>query len=265
MAALAINGTTIAYDDEGSGEPAFVFIHGWTYDRRSWTPQVEALKASHRCIAVDLRGRGESPPVPPFDINQAVEDIAELIRALGVAPVIVVGHSLGGLTALLLNYRHGELVCGTVIGDAPLTSAAAGRLEDLGARVRSEGTMEAARDAVDSFIVPSTPPEVREYVADVLLNCPVDVAAGMLEGAGVFEAELGAMLKAADQKPFMALWPTRPLGNPDRLREITVFLRQEPIADAGHFFQLEHPAVTSALLRAFVDDVERDPRLVPRD
>jgi pimeloyl-ACP methyl ester carboxylesterase len=43
-----------------------------------------------------------------------------------------------------------------------------------------------------------------------------------------------------------------------------MFIRQEPVADSGHFFQLEQPAITNALLRAFLDDVERDPRLPPR-
>ena len=40
-----------------------------------------------------------------------------------------------------------------------------------------------------------------------------------------------------------------------------MFVRQEPIAESGHFFQLEQPALTAALLRAFLDDVERDPRV----
>ena len=103
--------------------------------------------------------------------------------------------------------------------------------------------------------------EVRAYVRDVVLGCPPDVAAGMLENDEIFRTDMVALLKAADAKPFMALWPSRPIGNPDKLRETLVFLRQEPIADAGHFLQLEHPAVTTALLRAFIDDVERDPRI----
>jgi len=40
-----------------------------------------------------------------------------------------------------------------------------------------------------------------------------------------------------------------------------MYIRQEPIAGAGHFFQLERPAITNALLRAFLDDVQRDPRI----
>jgi pimeloyl-ACP methyl ester carboxylesterase len=69
------------------------------------------------------------------------------------------------------------------------------------------------------------------------------------------------LIRAADRKPFMAFWAEEPRGDPRWLREITTFLRQEPMAGAGHFFQLEQPEVTNALLRAFIDDIERDPRI----
>jgi pimeloyl-ACP methyl ester carboxylesterase len=94
-----------------------------------------------------------------------------------------------------------------------------------------------------------------------MLACPPEVAAGMLDNAAVLAGRLPALLKAADRKPFMAIWAERPFGEPAWLRDQCPFVRQEPIAGAGHFFQLEKPAITSALLRAFLDDVERDPRV----
>ena len=260
MAEIALNGVRFSYDDRGTGDPPFVFIHGLASDRLSWAPQVEALSADHRCVAIDLRGRGESAPVPPFDTSQAADDVAALIQELRLAPAVVVGHSLGGLVALLLNYHHPELVRGVVLCDAALTGAANGSFEGLRNRIRDVGR-DALAPLVESFFVASTSEEIRTYVRDVMLGCPPDVAAGMLENDEIFRTDMVALLKAADAKPFMALWPTRPIGNPEKLRESLVFLRQEPIADAGHFLQLEHPAVTTALLRAFLDDVERDPRV----
>jgi pimeloyl-ACP methyl ester carboxylesterase len=59
----------------------------------------------------------------------------------------------------------------------------------------------------------------------------------------------------------MAIWSEKPLGDPAWLRDVTMFVRQEPVAGAGHFFQLEQPAITNALLRAFLDDIARDPRV----
>lgn len=261
MAEVEIDGVRLAFDDEGEANPPFVFVHGLACDRRAWRPQVEALSPTHRCISIDLRGRGESQPIPPFGIERATEDVAGVIRSLALPPVIVAGHSLGGLIALLLNYRHSDLVTGVVIADTPLARAASGGLAELADRIHTEGTATALGTAVENWFVSSTPEPVRDYVRDVVLGCPADVAAGMLEDGEIFERDIVSLLKAADEKPFMALWPTRPAGNPEKLRDLTVFLRQEPIPDSGHFLQLEHPLVTTALLRAFVDDVERDPRL----
>jgi pimeloyl-ACP methyl ester carboxylesterase len=258
---IAVNGTTLDVDIAGEGVPPFVFIHGLACDRRSWQPQFEALQGSHRCLNIDLRGRGASRPVPPFDPAQAAADVAAVIEHCDAGPAIVVGHSLGGLIALLLGAKYPDCVTGIVLVDAPLTAAAAGRLAGLNERIRSEGVAATLGPLVEGFFVESTPAPVRDYVREVMLGCPADVAAGMVENTEVFEREMAELLRKADARPLMAIWPTRPLGNPDRLREITTFARQEPVADAGHFLQLEHPDLTTALLRAFVDDVQRDPRL----
>ena len=121
--------------------------------------------------------------------------------------------------------------------------------------------MEPARVFFDRFFGEGSESDVREHVEERMMACDPQVAAGQLTDNGYFSQNLGALLQAADQKPFMALWGNEPLGDPERLRQITFFLRQEPVTGAGHFLQLENPAMTNALLRAFVDDVRRDPRI----
>jgi pimeloyl-ACP methyl ester carboxylesterase len=94
----------------------------------------------------------------------------------------------------------------------------------------------------------------------MMFGCPPAVVAGMLaDDPG--PAGMKRMVLAADRKPFMALWAERPIAAASWLRDICMFVRQEVIAGTGHFFQIERPDVTNALLLAFVDDVARDPRL----
>lgn len=69
------------------------------------------------------------------------------------------------------------------------------------------------------------------------------------------------MLKLVDRKPFMVIWPEQPAGDPAWLRDITMFVRQEPVAGATSDPRSEQPSITNALLRAFLDDVKNDPRL----
>ena len=52
------DGTALAYEDTGTGDPPFVFVHGWTCNHTHFAPQVEHFGRQHRTVAVDLRGHG---------------------------------------------------------------------------------------------------------------------------------------------------------------------------------------------------------------
>ena len=261
MARLNVGGASLGCDEGGAGVPAFVFVHGWADDRSCWRPQFDDLSRDFHCLSLDLRGCGDSSPDPPFDLTRAADDIAAAVECRGMGAAIVVGHDIGGLAALLANSRHGARVLGVVMADPPLDAAARGAMGDLAASIREAASMEPARPFFERFFGEEADPALRARIEARMLACDPEVAAGQLTDGGYFAQHLGALLQEADRKPFMALWGNRPLGDPERLRQITQFLRQEPVAGAGHFLQLERPAVTNALLRAFVDDVRRDPRI----
>ncbi len=267
MAELTINGTRILYEAAGAGEISFLFVHGAAGDHRAWAPQFADLSNDCRCVAVDLRGCGRSDTIGPYTPAQHAADLAEVIRTLDLAPVIVAGHSFGGLYALLLNETEPSLVNGMVAVDTPL------RPEGVDPR----GIADALRDAgstaflAERFVHPGSPFGVREVVADMTAACPVDVATEMIASSMFTGDEILRLIRLADRKPFMAVWPApedpddpdahEGAGDPAWLRENTMFIRQEPVAGAGHFVQLERPEVTNALFRAFLDDVRRDPRI----
>ena len=258
MVMLELNGTRLAAFESGAGDPPFVFIHGFACDHTFWEPQVADLSRDHRCVTIDLRGRGQSPAQGPYHVTQQADDVAGVIRTLGFGPSIIVGHSLGGLVALLLNERHAELVLGIVAGDSPISKNGLGAGGMVRA-IRTAGNSAPYASLVDSFFVDGTPETVREHVRTVMLGCPPEVAAGMLEDTP--DDRMTELVKLADKKPFMAMWAGTALGEPTWLRDTAMYLRQEIVPETGHFFQLENPGMTNALLRAFLDDVERDPRI----
>lgn len=260
MAQLTISGVDIHFTDVGSGTPIFVFVHGWACDRACWDAQLSELSTNNRCIAVDLRGRGESSPVPPYAVGQALEDVAQLIRELQLPPVILVGHSLGGIVALALNGRYPELVYGIVTIDSPINADTGAGSPRSVERIREAGSMRAVEGYVRSFNADPPNAASASYIETVMLTCPADVGAGMLEDLHLVGQDMPRLIREADRKPFMAIWAEKPLGDPAWLRDHTLFLRQEPVPGTGHFVQMEQPAVTNALLRAFLDDAARDPR-----
>ncbi|SCB27743.1 Pimeloyl-ACP methyl ester carboxylesterase [Rhizobium hainanense] len=88
-----------AYHEVGKGEP-LVLIHGVGMRLEAWTPQIEAFSGSHRVIAVDMPGHGESVALPAGSPLQAfVAWFGGFLDEMELGKVNVAGHSMGALVA----------------------------------------------------------------------------------------------------------------------------------------------------------------------
>jgi pimeloyl-ACP methyl ester carboxylesterase len=107
-----INGQPIHVHEEGppNGQVA-ILIHGWSSSWYAVLPLLPMMSQKYRCLAIDLPGFGDSPPLPRrVTISDYTELIAALIRAISPKPVVLVGHSMGGMTSITLSLRYPELV-----------------------------------------------------------------------------------------------------------------------------------------------------------
>jgi pimeloyl-ACP methyl ester carboxylesterase len=96
MATIVHQGITLAYEDRGTGTPAFVFVHGWACNRTFFAPQATHFAQRYRVVSVDLRGHGASDkPQGPYPIAAYADDLAYMIEHLGLGKVVAVGHSSG--------------------------------------------------------------------------------------------------------------------------------------------------------------------------
>lgn len=136
------NGTDLRYTDTGAGLP-LVFLHGFPFSRGIWQKQVDALGASYRVIAPDLRGLGESEPqTGPTTMAQCAAEVRELLVRLATGPVVLIGHSMGGYVALAFARQFPEMLQGLVLvstkagGD---TAEAAARRRVMADDVRARG------------------------------------------------------------------------------------------------------------------------------
>ncbi|MGC0423423.1 alpha/beta fold hydrolase [Embleya sp. AB8] len=90
------------YEEHGEGRPV-VLLHGWTMNGTFWSGNIAALAAENRVIVHDFRGHGRSGKTPEgHSLEQYARDVKELIRALGLAEVTLVGWSMG--TSVILSY-----------------------------------------------------------------------------------------------------------------------------------------------------------------
>lgn len=92
--------------------PIAFLLHGWTASGDlQFFAAYEALAVHCSFITFDFRGHGRGLRVPArFELEDVADDAAALLQALGVAPVIAVGYSMGGPVGMLLTRRHPHLV-----------------------------------------------------------------------------------------------------------------------------------------------------------
>jgi pimeloyl-ACP methyl ester carboxylesterase len=133
---LASDGTALSVLEHGASDAmvTVVLIHGWTLSSRTWDDVARSLPKSTgfpvRTVRYDLRGHGESDPAPEgtATIEQCADDLRELINELvPEGPVVVSGHSMGGMTIMALAERHPSLFRQRVSGVA-LVSTSCGDL-----------------------------------------------------------------------------------------------------------------------------------------
>src|SRR5207245_8301950 len=97
MPTIDRDGVKLFYEASGSGDPPFVFVHGWTCNHTHFAPQIEHFAKDHRVVAVDLRGHGASgAPTQPYTVAAFADDVVWLCDALRIERPVLVGHSMGG-------------------------------------------------------------------------------------------------------------------------------------------------------------------------
>ena len=102
------DGTQLYYKDWGAGQPV-VFSHGWPLNADAWENQMVFLASQgYRCITHDRRGHGRSSqPWTGNDMDTYADDLSELIEALGLNGIALIGHSTGGGEVARYVGRHG--------------------------------------------------------------------------------------------------------------------------------------------------------------
>jgi pimeloyl-ACP methyl ester carboxylesterase len=118
MDAAVAGSDRLAYEERGAGVPV-VFVHGLTFNRRTWAPLLDRLAGRVRCVAVDLPGHGGSAG-PLRSPEDALRRVHALVADLGIERPVVVGHSFGGMMATF--YAATFPVGGVVNVDQPLDS-----------------------------------------------------------------------------------------------------------------------------------------------
>lgn len=107
---------SLAYREYGKGPP-MVILHGLFGSAQNWHSMAERLAENYRVFACDLRNHGSSPWADGMTFPEMADDLEALIGGKGLAPAIVLGHSVGGKTAMLVALKHPDLIDALIVVD----------------------------------------------------------------------------------------------------------------------------------------------------
>ncbi|MES2212498.1 MAG: alpha/beta hydrolase [Pseudomonadota bacterium] len=112
------NGINIHYLRTGGNKPPVVLLHGLMTSGACWTPVARALEEDYDIVMPDARGHGHSSaPSEGYSYDNLAVDVLGLIEALGLNAPVLIGHSMGGMTAAVAANQSPKLLRGLVLAD----------------------------------------------------------------------------------------------------------------------------------------------------
>jgi pimeloyl-ACP methyl ester carboxylesterase len=122
----------VEFDGDPDAGLTVVLTHGFTARLAEWGPQVQALRGRARIVLWDQRGHGRSgwTPLTRATVDRTGQDLAQVLDAVApTGPVVLGGHSLGGMTIMALARRRPELFGDRVAGVFLLATSAGGLVQ----------------------------------------------------------------------------------------------------------------------------------------
>jgi pimeloyl-ACP methyl ester carboxylesterase len=259
MGSLVRDGVSLSFREEGSGAP-ILFIHPWGGDARYFAPQVERFLKSHRCVAVDLRGHGQSDkPRQSYTIEGFLDDLGWLCGQLGLERPVAVGNSLGGVLALALASHPTVQARAVACLDAPVVPPA-GLMEGfrpMAEALRNGAGPAALRAFTEQLGGFSDQPDRRAWLMDQFLGNAEHVMSSALDHILAYDSIPSA---AACKVPLLFVSAGPWYTDVARLRELCPQLVTAQTMGSGHYHELEVPEQVNAILARFLDLTERQSR-----
>jgi len=250
-----------------------LMIHGWSSSWYAMSPLIGLLSQRFRVLAIDLPGYGKSPRLPRrITIDEYVEFLADLIEKISDGPVVLVGHSMGGMISITLAMKHPALVERMVLLNPTITGRLSGFINTIIAPVFLLERFVLGSllvSAVEKAVVGITDRMMRPVSFAERSGITLDdykrlMADARRRGQGRVRAECFFAMRENDlsgrlaqvETPSLVVWGAE--DNTVPLRDAGVVADEWPAADlriipkAGHWPHFESPDITRRLVASFL-------------
>lgn len=269
------DGVRIHYRQLGQG-PGMILLHGYPQTGHMWRKVFPSLAEHFTVVAPDLRGYGDSDrPAAGYDKRSMAEDIAQLIPALGINPVVLVGHDRGARVAHRFALDHPSLLTHLILLDIAPTYDIFERVDQQRARRIWHWFFHLVPDLPEALTAGReevylrylyrawslNPAGIEEEAIQEYLRCfrqPGAMRAAFEDyraGATVdLEHDSGDRHRKVTV-PTLVLWGEARPQDPDMLgvwKARCEHVEGWPISNCGHFIAEEQPAVVIDAIQKFV-------------
>jgi pimeloyl-ACP methyl ester carboxylesterase len=255
------NGVDIHYLRTGGAKPPLILLHGLIGSGACWTPLARDLEEEYDVVMPDARGHGRSSaPDRGYRYDDHAGDVVGLIGGLGLAPPVLLGHSMGGMTAAVVASRGTNAIHRLVLVDPTFLSPERQREvhdSDVAEQHhRMLGQTKSDLLAQARARHPRRPPELVELLAEARLQTRL-AAFEVLEPPNpeyhqlVSAIEVPTLLVIGDAGNVVSL------ETATELQGLNPRLRVEQIRDAGHGLPYDQPERLAAVVKSFLRGAER--------
>jgi N-formylmaleamate deformylase len=252
------NGINIHYTRAGGGPVPVILLHGLTANGMCWTALAHALEAEYDVIMPDARGHGKSSvPAYGYRYEDHANDVVGLIQSLGLSSSILIGHSMGGMTATVVAGHHPNLLRGLILADPSFLSLKVQReVRDSDVTDQHRGFLNMSLDEIVADARtrhPQRSPEMLKVIAQARLQTSMS-AFDVLTPPNPDYMQL---VRSTDVPTLLVIAENGVVSSEvaTELQCVNPKVQIEKILDAGHGLHYDQPERFAAIVESFLRSI----------
>jgi N-formylmaleamate deformylase len=255
------NGVRLSYTRTGGDKPPLLLLHGLTANGACWTPLARELEDRYDVVMPDARGHGHSSaPEHGYRYEDHAADVIALIQALGLSSPIVLGHSMGGMTAALAAAQRPKLLHGLVLADPTfLTPERQREVHESDVGEQHRRALSRPRDEVLAELRARHARRSSEVV-ELIAQARLQTSISAFEVLTPPTPEFRQLVSALGVPTLLVIGGAGGVVSPElalELQSLNANVQLQQIVEAGHGLHYDQPDRFSAVVKAFLSSVGR--------
>lgn len=253
------NGIRIHYLRSRGGKPPVVLLHGLTGSGACWTPVARVLESELDVVMPDARGHGgSSAPDQGYRYDELASDVIGLIRGLELSRPVLLGHSMGGMTAAAAARGGAGMVRGLVLVDPTFLSRERQREvyeSDVAEQHRRALGLQQAELVAQAR---ARHPHRSQEMIELLATARLKTCTSAFDVLTPPNPDYRDLMSAIDVPTLLVIGDTSPVVTPEmaaELRGLHPRVQVEQVRGAGHGLPYDQPARLAEVVLTFVRDL----------